>query len=256
MKFFFTYFIIVILLVSNQADFVIYPCKNTNWSSITFRIPIETPTKVFWPICKEGSNIYCLSAFETYVENLEQAVEFSNLVEVGVMHTSLDSFEKYEKIGENAAIASHDAFQPMYLRHNFFVERSGCCLGQQFSYYKHGFNPLKVTPLQYISKLTNYTVQNKNLNQVWAFYMHECDVNVIIKLGFGQGELKRIPRTEDRLGQHRPGKPYRLKIGDSWSPDIPYENPGDFLTFEWFKTNVMCLDQPWICEAENDFVKL
>ena len=44
------------------------------------------------------------------------------------------------------------------------------------------------------------------------------------------------------------GKPYQLKIGNSLSSKIPYANPDDFLTFRWFKLNVMCPEQPWICE--------
>ena len=66
------------------------------------------------------------------------------------------------------------------------------CLGQFNDYYSFGYFEASLTPGQYLKKLTDYTDQNQILNQVWSFYMHECDVNVIYRLGFGTGDIKRV----------------------------------------------------------------
>ena len=47
------------------------------------------------------------------------------------------------------------------------------------------------------------------------------------------------------------GAPYILKVGQSWTPRIPYENPEHFITFRWFKKNIICADQPWICGLDK-----
>ena len=41
-------------------------------------------------------------------------------------------------------------------------------------------------------------------------------------------------------------------MGNFWSRDIPYENPEEFVTFKWFKKNIMCQAQPWICENTEE----
>ena len=98
--------------------------------------------------------------------------------------------------------------------------------------------------------MTNNSVEGKRLNYLLSFYLPECGVNSISKIGFGMGALKR---ENHRSGStdFLPGAPYQLKIGDQWSPKIPYENPKEFLTFEWFKSYVMCKDQPWICNESQ-----
>ena len=43
-----------------------------------------------------------------------------------------------------------------------------------------------------------------------------------------------------------------IEVGHHWTPKIPFKNPGDFLTFNWFKKNVICADQPWICSDGSE----
>ena len=99
-------------------------------------------------------------------------------------------------------------------------------------------------PSEYIEKVTDYSEDGKSLNLLFAYYSPKCSVNIVTKIGFGNGAVKR--RHHPGL-YHLNGAPYLLRIGSLWSEQIPYDTPEEFLTFRWFKHNVMCLDQPWIC---------
>ena len=110
-----------------------------------------------------------------------------------------------------------------------------------------------VTPKEYLDKLTDYKDDNKQLNLIWAYYLPDCAINIITKVGFGTGILKRFNYNSDTGKQMAmAGVPYQLRVGYSnWTPPLPYQDPGDFLTFRWFKLNIMCQDQPWICYNEE-----
>ena len=214
------------------------------WISVTFVIPVEVSGIRFWPLCKNKRYIYCLSEIETRNNVNNPAVEFGAPT-LGPLRLSTE--QKYLILQFNALQASIDAFQPIFQKHNFFRRGEKCCAEQFSSYFHYGLQSLKITPKQYLAKLIDYTEANKTLNLIWSYYMKECNVNIITKLGFGQGQLER---SNDRSGLmfHRNDAPYRLKVGKSWTPEFPFENPEHFLTFNWFKKNVMCLDQPWICK--------
>ena len=75
-----------------------------------------------------------------------------------------------------------------------------------------------------------------------------------MEVGFGSGRL--------RLNHHIsvvPGAPYVLAGRDMGPYGIPHidsrtfewANPGKDLTFHWFKHNIMCRDNAWICEDDN-----
>ncbi|XP_075247738.1 uncharacterized protein LOC142340869 isoform X3 [Convolutriloba macropyga] len=49
------------------------------------------------------------------------------------------------------------------------------------------------------------------------------------------------------------GYPYLLNfLDDSVSHLFPYNEPRSSLTFWWFKHNVICRAQPWICNEDGD----
>ena len=74
---------------------------------------------------------------------------------------------------------------------------------------------------------------------------------MILDVGFGPGNLRR-----DHTVSVKEGYPYVLAghdFGDIGNSEInsktfDYENIREELTFHWFKHNIMCLDNPWICE--------
>ena len=228
--------------MKNYSDNVVYPTNGTTWSSITFDIPVKLAEINFWPICRKESKFYCLSDFRSNLDDINSAIELKHFNPYAYRYI----LSHYWLHRDNALLASAEAFQPTYRKHNFFLTTEGCCIGQFNSYYDHGLQGLKTTPQEYFSKLTNYTEENKKLNLIWSYYLEDCNVNIIIKLGFGEGNLKRY-HHQRRLIFHSIGAPYRLKIGKSWISDIPYEHPDQILTFKLFKEKIMCRDQPWIC---------
>ena len=126
--------------------------------------------------------------------------------------------------------------------------------GQNYYYFHHGYTNALLTPREYLTKLTDYSEGDKRLNFIVSYYSLECNTNMITKLGFGIGSLKRANQS-DVVRFERPGAPYQLKVGHQWSAQIPYDNPDDFLSFHWFKHQVMCQEQPWICGQEDRVIQ-
>ena len=108
-----------------------------------------------------------------------------------------------------------------------------------------------MTPTEYIANLTDYSEEDKHLNYLMSYYVPDCNVNIITKIGFGKGRLKRVNHSEE-MRPEQPGAPYQLKVGRRWTSPIPYDNPGDFLTFRWFKHKIICAEQPWICGSHRN----
>ena len=124
--------------------------------------------------------------------------------------------------------------------------------GQNYYYFNNGYRDALLTPREYLNKLTDYSEEHKRLNYIQSYFSSECSTNIIAKIGFGTGILVRLNVSDvTRFEKH--GAPYQLKLGLHWSPRIPYENPGQFLTFRWFKNKVICKDQSWICNNQNWF---
>ena len=141
----------------------------------------------------------------------------------------------------------------MHRRHNIFYRDGGCCKAQCDLYRRYGFTKMIMPPVEYLSKMVNYTLDenNKRLNYIRAFYLPRCRANVVTKVGFGSGELLR----EDHpyiYSPYMPGVPYVLGHNKrNLTHSIPYGNPADFLTFRWFRRNVICRGQPWICMSQQ-----
>ena len=125
-------------------------------------------------------------------------------------------------------------------------QKDGCCVGHYCHYFTFGYNEAMMTPKEYYNRLTDYSEEGKQLNYILAYYSILCDVNIILEIGFGSGDLQRVDHFNGEYIQ-RVGTPYILKVGYHWTPEIPYDNPGDFVSFPWFKRNLMCLSRPWIC---------
>ena len=74
---------------------------------------------------------------------------------------------------------------------------------------------------------------------------------MIIELGFGPGNFRH------NFANVSPGDPFVI-LGREYSEfGLPYvntqyfdyDNPGQNLTFHWFKHNIMCKEKPWICSG-------
>ena len=102
-------------------------------------------------------------------------------------------------------------FEPNCERHNFYSVEVGA-ISQYCSYFTLGFKNALLTPQEYFDKLTDYSEENKHLNYLIAYYLPQCEVNIIVKLGFGVGSLKRTNERYGLLQNERVGAPYQLKV--------------------------------------------
>ena len=211
-----------------------------NWTSQTFAIPVDHVHEMpySWSICRKFSLFYCLEAFETEYEGQLQALNsFGNSVFV--------SYQYYFHLETRAIRACASKLKQIDLRHNLYSDTTGDCHFRLcFSYFNMGFRNSLLTVDEYIAKLTNYIDEDKNLNSIWSFYDPACRVNVIAKLGFGTGSLRKYSNL--RGGRYR-SFPYQMKIGLRWSDPIPAKKLKQVITYSWFKQNVICSSQPWIC---------
>ena len=100
--------------------------------------------------------------------------------------------------------------EPLRMQNNLFSIKNGF-FNQYCNYFTLGFKNALLNPKEYFDKLTDYSQANKSLNYLMAYYSVPCEVNVIIKLGYGIGDLQRV---NDRFGlpDQRTGIPYQLKV--------------------------------------------
>ena len=236
------------IVLSYLPDIVINSTYTPTWSSLVFVIPDREPLELYWIACRKFSRIYCLQNFYATTSNNNPALRSFSSNPLQALHPDLRyNFIWFEKMAYHE---TERVFESSYKRINNFVGQNGCCTHQYFEYFTAGFLEMLLTPQEYYTKLTDFSDENKKLNEIWAYFSTSCDSNVITKLGFGIGQLQR---KNHLYGLPRPkfGMPYVLNIGNDWTPSIPFLNPGDFLTFGWFKQNVMCLDQSWICDVHS-----
>ena len=73
-------------------------------------------------------------------------------------------------------------------------------------------------------------------------YAQNLCVNVVSVVGFGSGHI--------RLSGGVINKNYVIPVGQLNDSVIviPYETLEQYLTFDWFKENVICKEQSWICQ--------
>ena len=224
------------------ADRVFNTTFKPKWTSLTFIIPIDVQLEE-WQDCRRFSLVYCLYSYETKRLNQNRATHYY------FRPTSIDFLRYTFYWLENVTTRiSDEIFRPIYQSINNFMGENGCCIEQNRNYINFGLNEFIHNHKEYVSKMTDFKSLRKKLNFIEAYYMAECDVNLIIKVGFGSGKIWRVNRVIPDYSFAKEGSPYLLTVGDNWTPLIPYEHPDEFLTFTWFKENVMCLEQSWICE--------
>ena len=79
-------------------------------------------------------------------------------------------------------------------------------------------------------------------------------INIVVALGFGWGEFHR-------KGSTKPDMPYAIitrvtpavrvkhKVPNTYN--FPFKDVEKLLTFEFFKTKLMCIENSWICEMDS-----
>ena len=231
-------------LVASE-DIVVQPQTRLIWTSLTFALPVDHLYRIppLWLNCRRFSLYYCLDAFET--EDEDQFPAFT----VFYNHSFDYLFYKFslETGGYQACTLK---LHRLYRHHNAYSDEGGCCFRQCTTYFSMGYKKSMQTVDEYFEKLTNYKDENKKLNAIWSYFDPDCRRNYIAKVGFGTGRLKRfsLMRADQTVLDVFP---YQMKIGLGWSAVIPAQRLNRFLTFSWFKQNIICKSQPWICNTLN-----
>ena len=182
-----TVFIFIFNIGAN--DVILNGTSSSTWSSVIFTIPVNPPFKEYQSFFEKNSFYYCLTLFRLirFEPNLP-AIEHQHINAPIIM---TDPYEGFAKMKESALEQCNVVFEPSYKKHNFFVIRDGCCQGQFVWYFNFGFKEALLTPSEYFERITDYSENNKRLNYLVAYYDIDCDVNIITKIGFGEGRLMR-----------------------------------------------------------------
>ncbi|XP_063724193.1 uncharacterized protein LOC134851852 [Symsagittifera roscoffensis] len=219
-----------------------YP--SADWESLVFRLPADNT--FYGRKCKQHSRFYCLDKYETQFQPL---LQFSGTPDrqdrQQTEEETLEVASEFEQLLRDkwSKINMVDQFRP-----------SHCCDGQTGKYLFHGFSNLGMTPEQYMFKLTDYSEDNKPLNFISSFYVPTMCRNVVMAVGFGPGGLLREMNHDNGVAESAPylipGHEFHPSVAIPNIPSISFDyfDPGSQLTFQWFKTHIMCKDQHWICD--------
>ena len=110
-------------------------------------------------------------------------------------------------------------FSPIYQTHSLFTYDEEDLIDQYNNYFILGFKNALLTPKEYLDKLTDYSEENKTLNYISAYFSSACHVNIIIKVGFGVGDLKRDTNQVASTAQLI-GAPYQLQVNNIIQADF------------------------------------
>ncbi|XP_063726948.1 uncharacterized protein LOC134854572 [Symsagittifera roscoffensis] len=205
-------------------------------------------------VCKKHSEFYCLDCYRT---QRKQGLPFSSSNHsLSPLHPAAASGMPLDPNGYRLWFGS--LIRSQWRKINMIDEADPyeCCEEQTRKYMQNGLTNRQMSPYEYMLKLTDYDDEhNKPLNHISAFYIPDICQNAILEVGFGPGKLQR-----DHFRGAREGASYLIMgqefgqavgIPDMNSSSFPYEDPGRFLTFHWFKHNIMCRDHLWICEPNS-----
>ena len=102
----------------------------------------------------------------------------------GLLHTTALAYHNYWLLNSADAEVMNAYSALVAEKHNHFID-------QNFYYFIHGYHHMFITPSEYLRLLTDYNESGKELNLIRAYYYPDCHVNIISKLGFGSGTLRR-----------------------------------------------------------------
>ncbi|XP_063713809.1 uncharacterized protein LOC134841705 [Symsagittifera roscoffensis] len=211
---------------------------SSDWESLVFWLSYDIGRLEI--ACRTHSHYYCLDLYRTQnpylndTENLSQPAYDIQAVRAWFGILIQDQWHRINMV---------DFENPGY-----------CCVSQTMKYLVHGLHNKRWDPEQYMAKLIDYDDENKPLNFIMAIKspLSSCE-NIIVKVGFGPGNLRR-----SHGDSVIPGAPYTIAgrqlqpIGIPHIDSVHFDffDPGQELTFHWFKHNIMCKDNAWICEKE------
>ncbi|XP_063727583.1 uncharacterized protein LOC134855113 [Symsagittifera roscoffensis] len=121
-------------------------------------------------------------------------------------------------------------------------EPSGCCYYQTRAYMKFG-QPKGFSPDYYIYKISDFDSAAKSLRVVKARFDHQLCVNSIVEISFGTEKSEvTIIGGHPNANFILPSVPMGYYVTSFERARLKEE-----LNFDWFKFNVVCPVQKWIC---------
>ncbi|XP_063728184.1 uncharacterized protein LOC134855576 [Symsagittifera roscoffensis] len=196
--------------------------SSLDWESMLFIIPSDYSSDVRSHLCHKYSTRFCfmgkvINAIKS--ERSEEDDDYFNFIElISRVYRHINWFS---------------------ISYVFVREEGTCCLSQLGSYRKFGMER-GLSPDSYMNEVTDFSSRNKKLNFIKAHFNRNLCVNLISEVGFGTGELVIFGEYHNAFFLLNEGNNKMFHF-------FPYNNIKDQLTFEWFKLNIMCDEQPWIC---------
>ena len=124
----------------------------------------------------------------------------------------------------------------------------GCCDFQKTIYEEEGAEK-GLSPLDYHARIMDFFSHGKQLNFLSTRSDEYCG-NVVAAIGFGTGPFS-YSRLDDRVNADTFHVfPQNLQIPMRLSYLFSnLQHLMNVVNFDWFKRNVICIEQPWICSS-------
>ncbi|XP_075242392.1 uncharacterized protein LOC142337169 [Convolutriloba macropyga] len=142
--------------------------------------------------------------------------------------------------------------EKVFLRNNWFAlppnQIRMCCDDQVDQYERRAYRK-GVTAHEFATKATDFSLTtHKHLNWLYVRYVPYLCSNLISEVGFGYGPL-RI-RGDFQTAPFI----YPVKLGAEWIR-FNAENLTSFLTFDWFREEIVCGKNTWICDDYDNHLQ-
>ena len=104
-------------------------------------------------------------------------------------------------------------------------------------------------PDEFMNRMSDYSIDGKQLISFEATFNHSLCVNVIHSLQFGTGLPSRtLPANGSEIQLHRPYAIVSHGGSDIYLFGTIYEDVRQSLSFQWFKTEFICKEHGEFCD--------
>ncbi|XP_063728268.1 uncharacterized protein LOC134855635 [Symsagittifera roscoffensis] len=203
--------------------FLFYPFIIDDASSYeSFEFILPDPKSEKGAECRNLNIYFCMTRFVTSSVNSSRVALWNDTIEIEVL-----SRYNYRSINWYSFDES---------------ENTACCKFQIRTYEMFGQDH-GISPQDYMNKMTDFSSDGKLLRHLKVRYDDYLCANVIIGISYGT-----IRHKITVFGGH-PDATFIVPLPYVGHHVITFERSllKDTLTFDWFKLNVFCPGQPWIC---------
>ncbi|XP_063715588.1 uncharacterized protein LOC134842968 [Symsagittifera roscoffensis] len=215
--------LLLCLLFSVFDDSLSASENSEEWQSLRFVMPSGVSTiSMNSRICNHLRKNYCLLGYDYQVNH----------------GTALLNSERIDRI------VFEDLIRREYNKINWFSLNSNesCCRFQSDIYINIGHKK-GLFPISYYVRVTDFSRHNKRLNFLKIQNIKEKCLNVILQIGYGTGDLMVTGTIDSSVPLVLPLMARR----GLYTMSIEAIKSRTVLSYGWFRTVVICADQPWIC---------